>query len=310
MHSSDRNTQGKQPQGRPVLFGEVLFDCFGEEAVPGGAPLNAAWHLQALGWNPLIVSRVGTDALGDDIQRRMEHWGLDTAGLQRDPDHPTGRVEVEMQGRSHTFRILEDQAYDHIAADEALCAVAAEPAGLLYHGSMALRAGSQDVLTRLAAGIRAPVFLDINLRAPFWTRDAALEMIAGAGFLKLNDEELRLLRPGALANLPLKEAACEACRQWDLEALWLTLGAEGSFYCAADGSVLDMPPPENDRPVVDTVGAGDAFSAAVLGGLLKGSAPAATARCATELATRICGQRGATTTDRGLYAGLEAVTRN
>lgn len=292
---------------RPVIFGEVLFDCFEKKAVLGGAPLNVAWHLQALGWNPLLISRIGTDDQGREIITRMQDRGMDTTGIQRDMNHPTGRVEVKMDGSSHTFQILENQAYDHIAPEEALGITASQKIRFLYHGSLALRAESRETFLRLSEAADASVFLDINLRAPWWTKAAVLDMIQRANILKLNDEELRLLCPESMKDAPLEQAAAQACSEWKLDTIWLTLGAKGAFYCSANGDAFSNPPTKSEQPLVDTVGAGDAFSSAILGGLLKGSSPRETAECAALLATRVCGRRGATTTDSGLYQGLEAV---
>ena len=297
-------------QPRPVLFGEVLFDCFGEREVPGGAPLNAAWHLQALGWNPLLISRIGDDDQGRRIIKRMQDWGMDTAGIQHDQSHPTGRVEVKMDSDTHSFHILENQAYDFIVAEDACRAAERQQTGILYHGSLALRAASGESLRRLSDEVDAPIFLDINLRAPWWRKDAVLEMIRRATHLKLNDEELALLCPASMKNAAPERAAAEMCTDWKLETLWLTLGAEGAFYCSAAGDRLRIPPVEDNLSIVDTVGAGDAFSAALLGGFLKGSEPRETAACAAALAARVCGKRGATAMESELDKGLEAITNN
>ncbi len=293
---------------RPVIFGEVLFDCFGEKEVPGGAPLNVAWHLHALGWNPLLVSRVGQDDAGRAIVTRMRDWGMDTTGIQHDMQHPTGRVEITMEGKSHAFDILADQAYDYIEPEVARCAVNLRQCGLLYHGSLALRGKSRHALARLSEATQAPVFLDINLREPWWKKDEVLGMIQHASILKLNDDELNLLKPDHLDSSDPAEII-EAVRQaWTLDALWLTLGKDGALFCADGSDVIRVTPDNDEAPVVDTVGAGDSFSAALIGGYFKGSPPEATAACATKLATRICGRQGATVADMDVYSGLEAVT--
>jgi len=293
---------------RPVIFGEVLFDCFDDREVPGGAPLNVAWHLHALGWNPLLISRVGMDDAGRTITTLMRDWGMDTTGLQRDMQRQTGRVEIAMKGKSHTFDILPDQAYDHIAPEAARCAVNLRQCGVLYHGSLALRGDSYDAFLRLVDAVEAPVFLDINLREPWWSRDEVLEMIQRANLLKLNEDELELLTPDSLKGLPPEQAVQGIRGEWELDAVWLTMGKQGAFYSSAEVEVLRVGPADDGAPVVDTVGAGDAFTAAVLGGFLKGSSPEDTSKCATMLATRICGQQGATTADPRLYEGLEPVS--
>jgi len=82
IHKPTTDPLEMQP-ARPIVFGEALFDCFGERELPGGAPLNVAWHLQALGWNPLLVSRIGADDQGQRITKRMQDWGMNTTGIQR-----------------------------------------------------------------------------------------------------------------------------------------------------------------------------------------------------------------------------------
>lgn len=298
---------GMQPN-RPVIFGEVLFDCFEDRQVPGGAPLNVAWHLSALGWNPLLISRIGADDEGRALMTRMRDWGMDTTGLQHDMQHPTGRVEIRMDGKSHTFDILPEQAYDFIEPEVARCAVNLRQCSVIYHGSLALRGTSRAALKRLYEAAEAPIFLDINLREPWWEKDDVLGMIRRASLLKLNEDELKLLQPDHLKGCSVEEAARKVRIEWELEALWITLGKDGALHCSDQAEALKIPLDDRDAPVVDTVGAGDAFSSALLGGFLKGSSPEATAQCATALATRICGQQGATAMSIEVYEGLEAVT--
>lgn len=298
---------GMQPM-RPVIFGEVLFDCFGDKEVPGGAPLNVAWHLHALGWNPLLISRIGQDDAGRAMVTRMRDWGMDTTGIQHDMDHPTGRVEIRMDGKSHTFEILADQAYDHIEPEAARCAVNLRQCGILYHGSLALRGSSRAALERLHVSTEAEIFLDINLRDPWWSKDDVLAMIQRANILKLNDDELNVLQPDSHKGLTPEDSLQRVREVWELDAVWLTLGKKGALYCSDKNELMRVTPDEANAPVVDTVGAGDSFSAALIAGFLKGSAAQQTAECATQLATRICGQQGATAADMDVYQGLKAVT--
>src|SRR3989344_5855102 len=108
-------------QGRPIAFGEVLFDVFPDgKEILRGAPLNAAWHLKAFGYDPLVISRVGDDERGKLICSTMESWNLDTAGLQVDSHHPTGRVTVSHGNNGPQFTIEPNQAYDHISYQDIL----------------------------------------------------------------------------------------------------------------------------------------------------------------------------------------------
>jgi len=103
---------------RPLVFGEVLYDSFPDGSVVlGGAPFNVAWHLRGFGLNPLFISRVGDDELGERIIAAMSEWGMDTRGVQRDPGHPTGRVVVSIRNNEPSFEIVPEQAYDFIAGE-------------------------------------------------------------------------------------------------------------------------------------------------------------------------------------------------
>jgi len=280
---------------RPVVFGEVLFDTFPDgTAVLGGAPFNVAWHLHGFGAAPRFISRIGDDTHGARICEAMQAWGMDRDGLQRDLDHPTGTVRVELHGDGgHSFAILPDQAYDYIDPAAAHHALPAD-AGLLYHGSLIRRGASAKALDALAAS-GLPRFVDVNLRAPWWQADALLGVVAGARWVKLNDEELLAL--GGAGSL---EAVAERFRaDHGIELLIVTRGAEGALFVGAEGREAERP--QAAAEVVDTVGAGDAFAAVSLLGLLRGWAPATIIGRALAFAADICGIRGATVADPALY---------
>ena len=284
-------------QGRPIIFGEVLFDAFSDgREVLGGAPFNVAWHLQGFGLEPLMISRIGADPQGAEVRERMAGWGMDGSGLQRDNVHPTGRVDIQLDGSAHTFSILPDQAYDHIEAAQALAASADIHPSLLYFGTLAQRSMvSHKALRSLLETTGLPSFVDINLRDPWWEPDILDAAIEAATWVKLNDEELDRLRP----DTPLHEAAEELLSEYTLELLVVTQGEDGALYLTADVSLEEEPVPVPE--LVDTVGAGDAFSAVTILGLHRGWSLADTLERALEFASLICGYRGATVDDPELY---------
>jgi fructokinase len=281
---------------RPLVFGEVLFDCFPDGTrVLGGAPFNVAWHLRALGHEPLLVSRVGADDAGNEVLRAMRDWQMDVSGVQRDTHHPTGRVVVTLDGGQPRYEILPDQAYDHIAPP-----VGRPPAALVYHGTLALRQrDSRRALKHICASAGAPVFVDVNLRDPWWNAGAVRELLDAARWCKVNDHELATLAgPGE----PVA-AARRLMAHHDLVQVFVTLGAAGAFSLTADGLLANVAPDRN-APVVDTVGAGDAFAAVVMAGLLDGWPVPLTLDRAQQLASAVCGQRGAVPTAPELYRSL------
>ena len=280
------------------VFGEVLFDCFPDgREVLGGAPFNVAWHLQAFGQSPLFVSRVGDDAPGRHIRDSMSGWGMNTDALQVDSDHPTGRVEVRLEGGEPSYEIVADSAYDFIASN----ALPAAPPGLIYHGSLALRNPvSRAALGRLKSDARAAVFVDVNLRAPWWRREGVIQMLDGAHWVKLNRDELTLLGDGGADELASAQRFLAA---HGLRGLVLTLGAEGALAFEAGGEPVAIKPVSSSM-VVDAVGAGDAFASVLILGLRLGWPLATTMDRAQSFASELVQRRGATVSDRGLYDSL------
>ncbi len=275
------------------LFGEVLFDCFPDgRRVLGGAPFNVAWHLQAFGEGPRLVSRVGDDADGEAVREAMAAWGMDTADLQRDPELPTGRVEVSLVDGEPSYEIVHPVAWDAIEA------ASDTKGGWLYHGSLALRdARSRDTLEGLAARTGVKVFLDVNLRPPWFELDEVRERLQAAHWVKLNEHELELLAPpgGDLrvrARCLFDDAA--------LEGLIITRGAAGALVLNAEGIAAEAPAPERVE-VVDTVGAGDAFASVMILALRRGWPLDTALDRALGFAAAVCGQRGATTTVPAFY---------
>lgn len=285
---------------RVVVFGEVLFDCFGEERVLGGAPFNVAWHLQGFGLTPLFVSRVGDDADGRAVLAAMEAWGMDRAGVQRDPIYPTGRVQVTVEDGEPRFDILPDQAYDFVDAAGLPGGAAAE--GPLYHGTLALRAGvSRSTLGGIRRPGERPVFVDVNLRAPWWDAEGAMEAARGAACVKLNIDELDALAP---AGDTLEARARELATRLGMEVVVVTRGAAGATVVTPERVHAVAAPPV--AQLVDTVGAGDAFASVCLLGMVEGWPWAQTLTRAAGFAAHLCGRRGATADDRELYRAQRA----
>lgn len=280
---------------RVTVFGEVLFDCFpGGEEVLGGAPFNVAWHLQAFGEQPCFVSRVGEDATGSAVRRAMADWGMDTAYLQTDRAHATGRVQVTLQGSEPSYDIVDGAAYDFIDA-QVLGDVSSR---ILYHGSLGLRnPTSLQALERLRQANHPTVFMDVNLRDPWWQREQVLQWVDQADWVKLNEEELALLQ-GREGDLAARADAF--LRQHGLQGLVVTRGEEGATLLMRDQAAIDVAPVAALQ-VVDTVGAGDALASVLLLGISRAWPMAETLERAQRFASAVVGQRGATTAQRAFY---------
>jgi fructokinase len=281
---------------RPVIFGEVLYDCFPDgQAVLGGAPFNVAWHLQGFGRAPLFISRVGDDPLGHRVRDAMHSHGMDASGLQLDSLHPTGKVTITMSGKNHSFEIIPDQAYDYI--DQGALPPLPDST-LFYHGSLAARSPvSAQTLAFLNTRYAGKRLVDVNLRSPWWQQQQVLELVDGAWLAKLNDEELLQLVPD------MEDDTARIQHLFDtagLQLLLVTRGAAGAELLTATGdSFLVAPDPVTD--VVDTVGAGDAMTSVLILAILQGWPWQQALERSQTFASAIVGQRGATVEEPGFY---------
>ncbi len=274
----------------PVVLGEVLFDSFPDgREILGGAPFNVAWHLRGFGLSPRLVTRIGADDAGAAVRRFMLDWGLDDGWVQVDPERGTGRVEVGIEDGEPSFSIPPGQAWDRIEPPSA--DIFDDDRRLLYHGTLALRE-NPGLLTDALRSRSAGVFLDVNLRDPWWEPEAVTGLMAAADWIKLNGEELRRLAPRGDAG--------ELCRRLELTGVVVTEGARLVSWWTADGVVAEVRPP-GVEDLADAVGAGDAFSAVCLTGLAAGWSPGTILERAAGFAADICRRHGATSTDRELY---------
>jgi fructokinase len=298
MGSINNNVDNK----RPIIFGEVLFDSFPDgNLVLGGAPFNVAWHLTGFGMNPLMVTSVGNDAPGDQVKSMMRDWGMDLTGLQSSNDYPTGKVEVSLHDGQPSYDIVPDQAYDYINSHVVSEIANPEEFSLIYHGSLALRNSvSRATLDEMVASTQLPVFVDLNLRSPWWDHEQIEKLLYQATWLKLNDEELfEVSKPAGKGIDAYKCAASDILKQFQLDKIIVTLGKNGAFVVGNDGIVEGRP--GNVGHIVDTVGAGDAFSSVMIMGLIKKWTMAETLDRALDFASSICQQQGATNHNCSLY---------
>jgi fructokinase len=303
------------PASITVVFGEALVDEFPTEQVVGGAPFNVARHLAAFLAPNLVISRIGDDRNGQAVRAEFERFAMRDGGLQVDPMEETGRVVVERSGQGHRFHILPRQAYDFIDAAAAVASLAEVEvgAGIVYFGTLAQReersrAALDAVLAALPAGARR--YLDLNLRPGQYEESTVTRSLTAADIVKVNEEELQALfqwyfqigRNEAPLSTEELHAACRALMdRFALETLIVTLGHRGSVVFLPDGGLIanrDNPAPPF---VIDTVGAGDAFSAIFLLGRARGWPLELTLARANEFAGAICAVAGAVPRDLNFY---------
>lgn len=279
-----------------AIIGEVLFDLFPDgRQILGGAPFNVAWHLEAFGQHPDFISRVGSDVMAQSIRSAMLAWGMDTANLQTDSKHPTGTVEVTICNGEPSYTILNNQAYDFIDARQLN---PNQHYRIIYHGTLALRhRQTAQTVNTLKTRHTGKVFIDVNLREPWWQIEQVKQGLVTANWLKLNHDELMRLTP---RQNTLQATMQRFMARYPLEILIVTCGDQGAIALTHSGEFIETVPRRN-LTIVDTVGAGDAFSAVFLLGLqLDWPLPLIMNR-AQDFASALLSRKGATVQDIGFY---------
>ncbi|MBN1592134.1 MAG: carbohydrate kinase [Candidatus Coatesbacteria bacterium] len=289
-------TQGASP----LIFGEILFDIFPDgRVVLGGAPLNVAWHLRGFGQNPILISRIGRDRLGGEALSIIADWGLDTSGVQIDSEHPTGSVCVVLDDGEPRYEIPADQAFDFIDPDRAIEAIRGQKISIFHHGTLAARSRvSASALNSFLSEVDCEVNLDLNLRSPWWNLGTIERLLRRADSVKLNADELASLNFADPTKTHIDRAR-ELRASFGNGLIVVTLGFHGAF-AVTESEVVEAPA-SMMSDVIDTVGAGDAFTAVLILGIIQNWPLEQVLIRAAEFAASICGVRGATTTDFALY---------
>jgi fructokinase len=251
---------------RVLAIGEVLWDIIRGQEHIGGAPFNLAAHLSRLGCQASILTRIGTDPRGRAAVNEMTKFNVDTSLVQLDSRRPTGWAMVELTGDGvPTFSFPDDPAYNFIEADDAVLSRLVETKfDAVCFGTLAQK-GEQTrrSLMRLLQAVRAPhVLYDVNIRLDFYPQDILRQSLGFSTMVKLNVDEARLVAERLYGvAMPEGDLALRLFADFPVRVVCVTKGAEGCTVHTA-GSARDFAC--EPAKVADTVGAGDAFSAAFL----------------------------------------------
>lgn len=253
--------------------------------------MNVAFHLNQLGVSSGMISRVGADALGDELLGFLQGKNIPTNLIQTDVDTPTGTVQVTLDPAGHpSYVIVQPAAWDHIACTPAVEAAVVQ-AEVLVYGSLVCRSEtSAATLKRLVALARYRVF-DVNLRAPFFSEKLIRELLLGADLVKMNDDELMAITGWLQVPGDMAQRMASLCVRFDLDGLIVTRGADGAAFYDRDGFCET---PGVRVQVQDTIGSGDAFLAGFLSRRLQGEAPDACLEWAGKLGAFVATQKGGT----------------
>ncbi|HKF50387.1 MAG TPA: carbohydrate kinase [Terracidiphilus sp.] len=259
-------------------IGELLWDVLPDGPRLGGAPANFTVMAGRLGNHAIILSRIGADDLGREAVRRLGSLPADTAYLQTDPSHETGRVTVSFINGQPEYTIHHPAAWDSMELSDEWLSLA-ERAGAICFGTLAQRSlESRKTIQALArrTSSRCHRIFDVNLRAPFYSADTIRESLALATVVKMNDVEMPLVL--SMLGLPaqgdnsagaLSLAAAKLLSEFpSLHLVAITRGGHGSLLIGREDRHEH---PGYPIKVADTIGAGDAFTAAMTHYLLRGA---------------------------------------
>ncbi|HYH00857.1 MAG TPA: carbohydrate kinase [Terriglobales bacterium] len=277
-----------------VGLGEILWDLLPAGKHLGGAPANFAYIAGLLGASGVVVSRVGGDELGAASQQMLRRTLIDVSTLQVDPELPTGTTEVSVSDEGvASYRIVEGVAWDHLTWTPELCTLAARADAVCF-GTLAQRSEeSRKTILRFLDETRPDCLrvFDANLRAPFYGRDVMIDSLQRATVVKLNHEEVGYaLECSSLRATNDVEAADALKNRWGAEAVCITRGPRGSVIATANGTAVHAGIPIR---VVDTIGAGDAFTAAMTMQMLAGASLERVSEAANGIASWIVSRPGA-----------------
>lgn len=278
-------------EGKIIGLGEILWDMLPTGKQLGGAPANFAYHVCRLGGNGWAVSAISDDELGREIKNTLSTKKLNT--ILEEVNEPTGTVQVTLNAAGvPTYDITEGVAWDHIPFTERIGNLAKETSavcfGTLAQRSPESRATIHKFIESMPAG-SLKVF-DINLRQKYYDEKIISDSLRLADILKINDEELEIVSRMLCLSGTSEERCRAISREFNLKFVILTMGGDGSKVILEDRVHLSTPGKIN---IVDTVGAGDSFTAAFMLAYLRGESIENAHTLATEVSSYVCTKAGA-----------------
>ena len=273
-----------------VCFGEVLWDILPSGAVPGGAPMNVAYHLHKQQKNPALITSIGIDEKGEQLVKIFSDYGICTDFFQVDYEHETGKVFAEPNEHNEVvYDIVKPVAWDYIKWEDDFENLVTN-ANYFVFGSLASRNNvSKKTLFQLLEYAENKV-LDINLRPPHFNRRIVEELLSKADFLKLNLAELELITGWFSKHTSIEDRVRSITDKFKIQNMVVTMGGDGAVLYYNGNEYVQK---GYKVDVVDTVGSGDAFLAGLLARLLDNASPVNALEFASGLGAFIAMQKGA-----------------
>jgi len=273
-----------------VCFGEILWDILPHSSVPGGAPMNVAYHLQKLGKNPALITRVGFDDMGEKLVNICSGYGLCTDYFQIDYKVPTGKVYAEFKEHNEvSYNIIKPVAWDFIQWEDDFVSLLQNSEYFVF-GSLITRNKQSRTTLFKCLEITMTKVLDINMRPPHYNKKIIEELLRKADILKMNLAELHLIT-GWFSDYNSDRDRIQLLKdKFGIQSIIVTRGSEGAILNLGD-SFYDHP--GYTVEVADTVGSGDSFLAAIISKLIDRAPPEQVLDFASRLGAFIASCKGA-----------------
>lgn len=255
-----------------ICFGELLWDLFPSGKKLGGALANCCYRLSELGNDTRLISRIGNDSLGNEAIRILNEKGLSTELIQIDKKFPTGIVEIEVSPNGDAeYNIIKNVSYDFIEVGKDILDLAESSECFIFGNLIQRNIKSRNSLYELTEATHFSLkVIDLNLRKDCFTKETIIESLNRANVLKLNNEEVEVVKVSSNLSTKCFEGFCEKiANKYSLDSILITLAEKGVYafdikegHCEIEGY---------PSTVVDTVGAGDNFTAGFIHKRLHGS---------------------------------------
>lgn len=281
-----------------LIFGEILVDIIDNSWYPGGAPFNVACHLKGMNLKPVIISKIGNDDMGKYLLDIALKKNLNTDYIKTDI-YKTGAVEVNIREGEPFFSIIENRAYDYIDPPNVKTA---KSSSLLYYGSLAVRSEkSYNSLLKIKEEFNGITFMDINIRKPWFNLEKIEPLLTDIHWLKINSEELNII---AGSSSTIEENINYLSNKYSIGNIICTLGAKGAKLYSSEDQILYSIQGKKIENFINSVGAGDAFSASVISSIINGESGKVLLQKANNFASKVCSLKSAIPESINFYDGL------
>lgn len=283
-----------------TAIGEILWDVYPEYKKLGGAPFNFIYHIWKLYGNANFISKVGDDKTGKEMLKYLKARKFNCRYIYTDPIHPTGKVNVRLlDNKIPQFTISQESAWDYIELTDEIKKLVTQKTDLLYFGTLSQRNFITRSTIEHLLNEKIKYFCDLNLRHHFYNDQMISTAFRKANVIKTNEEELKIISQQLFNRVyKTQDTAKRLLDEYNLYLLCITLGSEGAYlYSQSDSDKTKF----KVKNVVDTLGAGDAYSAILCLGYLHGWEIGKINKLATQFAGELCMVEGALPDDDSFY---------